>query len=474
MKTHPQWMIAAAFLFATLFCCPAAFGQSEQPSTGGRQMRLWKEINITAFRGTFPCLGDLSGDGQIDFLLYRQGRQTTPGYLVAIDHDGRKLWSLGDPSITVHMPDGDYREPALRGIAFVYDIDNDNRSEVITEFWKDDRPMMYVLDGATGAIEQSRESPFDVKVRGGKRSRCHPVGKIAFLKGRKRPPAIVLKYEASGRVPTHAIALDSTLQTVWHVSGKPTDVGHLPSVGDVDGDGRDEIVLGTTLVDDDGKVLWRKQARNHADCTAVFQPFTKPGRAVLISICNSGPAFCLSVSGRTIWEKTTEEVSHGQGIWAGDFIEEEPGTEVIILKSGHRGDFLTVRGTDGRPLATFQHRRELEGYPDFPCVVNWESREVQSLWIPIDRCLVDGYGNVVADLGSHEEHVRSRLHWGTSKSHVAVQAFAVDLCGDERDELVLYQPYHGESIMIFTQADSDGRKKTYVHQENAYNIHSYF
>lgn len=148
-----------------------------------------------------------------------------------------------------------------------------------------------------------------------------------------------------------------------------------------EGDGRDEIILGTTLADDDGKVLWRKQARNHADCTAIFQPFTKPGPAVLISICNSGPACCLSASAETIWEKTTKE---------------------------------------------------------------------------------------------YEERVRSRLHWGTSKSHVAVQAFAVDLCGDERDELALYQPYHGESIMIFTQPDSEGRKKTYVHQKNAYNIHSYF
>jgi hypothetical protein len=194
----------------------------------------------------------------------------------------------------------------------------------------------------------------------------------------------------------------------------------------------------------------------------------------LISICNSGPAFCLSASGQAIWEKTTEEVSHGQGIWAGNFVGDEPGMEVIILKSGHWGDFLTVRGADGRQLATFQHRRELKGYPDFPCVVNWQSCEVQSLWIPIDRCLVDGRGNIVADLGSREEHVRDRLLWGTSKSHVATQAFAVDLCGDERDELVLYQPYHGKAMMIFTQADSDGGSKTYVHQENAYNIHSYF
>jgi hypothetical protein len=40
--------------------------------------------------------------------------------------------------------------------------------------------------------------------------------------------------------------------------------------------------------------------------------------------------------------------------------------------------------------------------------------------------------------------------------------------------LVLYQPYHGKSIFIFTQADSDGKQKPYVHQESAFNINSYF
>jgi hypothetical protein len=459
----------------TAFCHSLAAGQlAKETPVGSGQMKLWKEVDISAFSGTFPCLGDLDNDGRVDFLLYRQGPQTTPGYLATVDHDGRKLWSLGDASIIGHSPDGAWREPALRGICFVYDIDDDGRSEVITEFWKYERPMLYVLDGATGRVEVERESPFNLEVRSGKRSRCHPLGKIAFLEGKEEPPAIVMKYEASGRVPTHAVALDANLKNLWHVHGEPTDMGHLPTVGDVDSDGRDEFLLGTTLVDDDGTVLWRQNAQNHADCTAVFQPMAHPGKAALISICNTGPAFCVDPSGNTIWEKTTKEVSHGQGIWAGNFIDSEPGDEVIILKSGHRGDFMTVRGSDGGQLATFRHRRELEGYPDFPCVVNWLGRDIQSLWIPIDRCLVDGRGRVVADLDSHETRVHDRLQWGTTKSHVATQAFAVDLCGDEREELVLYQPYNGKSILIFTQADSDGREKRYVPQENVYSIHSYF
>jgi hypothetical protein len=480
MKSAISFRIAILTMIFGVSTAVQPIGTAAEGETNGEQlvnsgqMKLWKEVDVSKHAGCFVCLGDLDNDGRVDFLLCRQGPQTTPGYLIAIDHDGRELWARGDSSITKHMPDGLYKEPALRGIAFVFDIDQDSRSEVVTELWEQGKPKLYVLDGATGKVKHGRESPFDLEVRSGKRSRCHPIGRIAYLQGKKKPPAVVLKYEASGRVPTHAVALDAELKTLWHVTGKNTAIGHLTSVGDVDGDGNDEIILGTTLLDDDGSIVWEKQARNHADCTAVFRPTVGADNAILISICNTGPAFCLSGAGDVIWEKTTAEVSHGQGIWAGNFIDEEPGSEVIILKSGHRGDFVTVRGTDGSQLAAFQHRREFQGYPDFPCVVNWKTRQIQSLWIPIDRCLVDGYGSVVADLGTYEERVRNRLQWGTTKSHVATQAFAVDLCGDERDELVLYQPYNGQSIMIFTQPDSDGREKPYVPQKNAYNIHSYF
>lgn len=461
-------------------------------------MKLWKQIDVSPYQGMFPCLGDLDGDGRVDFLLYRQGPLTTPGYMVALDHDGRKLWERGDRAIPSHMPDGAWKEPSLRGIALVYDIDQDAvRTEVITEFWEGGKPMLYVLEGATGEVRHARPSPFDLAIRGGKRSRCHPVARVAHLQGRGNPPAIVLFYGASNFATGQIVALDAGLNTLWHVSAQPTTVAHVPTVGDVNGDGRDEILAGMALLDADGKILWHKAAPNHADCTAMADLGPNAQKALLMSICNSGPAWCLAADGRTLWEKTTKEVSHGQGVWVGNFIDSEPGLEAIILRSGHRGDFLTVRAKDGSNLATFQHRREQEGYPDFPCVVHWlrprpapsqapidrkgpkalpsvETR-IDSLWIPIDRCCVDGYGNVVAELAPHDEQrVRHRLQWGTTKSHVAVQAFALDLCGDEREELVLYQPYHGRSIFIFTQPDSDGRDKPYVHRENAYQMQSYF
>jgi hypothetical protein len=92
----------------------------------------------------------------------------------------------------------------------------------------------------------------------------------------------------------------------------------------------------------------------------------------------------------------------------------------------------------------------------------------------IDRAVVDGRGRVVAELGEHEARVAALLRWGTSKKTLATQAIPLDLCGDARQELVLYQPYRGTAIMIFTQPDGSGAAKPYVHQRNAYNMRTYF
>jgi hypothetical protein len=74
----------------------------------------------------------------------------------------------------------------------------------------------------------------------------------------------------------------------------------------------------------------------------------------------------------------------------------------------------------GFVLPAFEHVdgiRDARGnrrYPDMPVKVRWRNDE-DSLWVP------------------------------------------VDLCGDAREEVILYQPYQGKAVYIFTQADSDAR-----------------
>jgi hypothetical protein len=398
------------------------------------------------------------------------------------------MWQFGDSSLAAHAKSGKAAvgelgtTPALRGIATVYDIDQDGSSEVISEMWENDKPALYILDGATGRVKHRIDSPLDMSIRqprskGSRQpSRSHPAIRIAWLSGPDKPPSIVLKYGASNDIDCHAFALDSTLNILWHIAGNKNSMGHILTVADVDGDGCDEIVLGHMLADHNGKVLWDrgKDFGWHADTTAVAELIPNEGKQILISVCGIGPLYCLAPNGSILWQKTREQVEHGQAVWAGNFIEDEPGKEVIVLASGHVGHFITFRGSDGTTLADFEHKKTLPSYPDFPAVVNWKSRDVQSLWIPQDRILVDGTGRVVAELGPLDEYVNKKLHCGTSWRPVGAQAIALDICGDQRDEVVLYEPYEGESIFIFSNPDSDQKAKPYVPQPNAYNIRSYF
>jgi hypothetical protein len=135
---------------------------------------------------------------------------------------------------------------------------------------------------------------------------------------------------------------------------------------------------------------------------------------------------------------------------------------------------MTVRGADGVALARFTHgRAPVETYPDLPLAVRW-SRAGDLLWVPQDRALVDGHGLIVADLSPWDEHVVEVLHPGDTVNTLAVQAYALDLCGDERQELVLYHPYAGERVLFFSQPGPDCPAKPYVHAPAAYNLRTYF
>jgi len=431
----------------------------------------------------------LNNDGKIDFLLYKNASSyTMPGRLIAVDYDGNKLWEFGDTNLNIHTKSGKANigqpgtTPALRGIATVFDIDQDGKSDVITELWEKNKPMLYILDGESGTVKHKIDSPINMSIRQplikGTRQpgRSHPVIRIAWLNGKVNEPSIILKYGASNGIPCHAFALDSSLKVLWHIEGTKNSMGHIPTVGGVDNDGCDVIVLGHMLADNDGKVLWDKGLKFgwHADVTSVEDILPNPGKEVFISVCGIGPLYCLSAKGNIIWSKPREQVEHGQAVWVADFIADNPGKEAIALVSGHIGSFCTLDAATGKTIASFEHKKLLPSYPDFPTIVNWKNCDEQSLWIPQDRTLVDGRGNVVAELGNADKYVAEKLHCGTSWRPVGAQAFALDVCGDERDEIILYEPYEGEAIFIFSNPDSDTSFKPYVTQKNAYNIRSYF
>ena len=72
------------FLLCLLYFCMSPFlvptAAIESQAAESSAMQLWRRIGIARYKGSFLCLGDLTGDRRVDFLLYREGPQTTPGF----------------------------------------------------------------------------------------------------------------------------------------------------------------------------------------------------------------------------------------------------------------------------------------------------------------------------------------------------------------------------------------------------------
>jgi len=352
--------------------------------------------------------------------------------------------------------------------------------------WNDGRPELVILDGATGETVAHRSSPFDMKVRdpamlrpGVERpSRAAPAAVLARFAGAGGPPSIVVKIDTSGTAPPLAAAFDAELEPIWEVRPGFDSIGHHVAVADLDGDGNDEVVFGGLAVDGKGRALYDRSYDNHVDMSEVF---TAPdgGKRIVVSVCNEGPVHCLEPDGSPVWSKSKEDVPHGQAAWAGNFVPGRDGLEIVVLRSGHYGRFLTLDAETGDKVAEFEHRGGVvdqagsRRYPDMPTVIDWHEAG-KALWIPVDRRLADGLGRTIADLGTVDARVAESLNAGTSKQHLPVQAIAVDICGDTREEVVLYQPYQGKGIYVFVRHDSDCQEKFYVHRKSVYNRKSYF
>ncbi|HEX6971330.1 MAG TPA: hypothetical protein VF234_03855, partial [Limnochordia bacterium] len=231
--------------------------------------KLWRRIETPGFGvGKSIRFGDLTNEGQLSLLLAQNVPQS--GYdfdmvscLTALTLDGRVLWQKGRPDPRCGLLTND--------VAFqIHDVDGDGRSEVI--FTKDFR--VFVCDGATGKEKHSFPTPrhgpsvtwlkehiFD-RIIGDSIFFCDLEGL-----GQKRNMLLKDRYN-------NVWAYSSSFEPLWHYTG---NTGHYPYALDIDGDGRDEVLVGYTLLSPDGKALWTlSDTKDHADGVA-FAPIGPGG-----------------------------------------------------------------------------------------------------------------------------------------------------------------------------------------------------
>ncbi|MEY8353243.1 hypothetical protein AALB39_07750 [Lachnospiraceae bacterium 54-53] len=409
----------------------------EEAMAGQPKMKLWKKLDLKNF-GTSRQIrfGHLTGDGTWQIVLAQmQKRVSRDAYgfiscLTAIDLDGRVLWQKGEPSgqaeqlgkVSADMP------------FQVYDIDGDGKDEVIAG-WDF---QILILDGETGAVKKAVPTPLSddrddtiigIPYQTYAFERINPDGiRICNFRGKDRPADILIK-DRYCRV----YALDEELNLLWKYKS-PTNTGHCPLPVDVDGDGKDEVLVGYQLLDSDGALLWSYPVtEDHTDeiVAGKWMPGDDEGHFACVS--GTQGFFIGDFYGNII---ARDYIGHAQRVSIANFCPERKGLEIAVANYwGHQG-VIFLYDCYGNPIWEMQNEKN----GNILAPVNWSgdgSELILTNGDPEKGGLLNGGG--------------LRAVAFPDDGHPVLCCEAIDLTGDVRDELVVWD-YH--SMYIYTQEDN--------------------
>ncbi|MBL7152892.1 MAG: silent information regulator protein Sir2 [Phycisphaerae bacterium] len=296
------------------------------------------------------AIGDLDGDGAYEYVIKQPNFNTDPyqhpGYwkkstttykLEAYRLDGTMMWRY-DMGWSIEA--GIWYSPWI-----VYDVDGDGRAEVYCKAGegdpRDEKGLVQTgpeylvkIDGRTGKIVAKT----DWLSRDGFPSYnyyCRNFLAVAYLDGVK--PALIMQRGTYNVIKTQA--LDKAFKRIWYweaaqekkkYSGQGS---HGLITADVDGDGRDELVIGAAVLDDNGKGLWTLEMGHPDVCYCGDIDPDNPGLEVFYGFetrqKTDGICVVDAKTGRKLWaHKKPSRHLHGQGM-AADILAEYPGMEVF-------------------------------------------------------------------------------------------------------------------------------------------------
>ena len=277
--------------------------------------------------------GDLSGGGDTDYLVVQNGRpdEDIPLSLTALDSTGHVMWQRG----------GVLRDPPLlpQDVPVqIHDIDGDGKNEVVCY----SAGTLQVLDGATGAMKAEKPGPSMTHAQAaGGRFHCDSIH-ICNLAGGARATDLLVKDMYS-----NVFAYDASLEARWHYACK---TGHYPFTFDTNGDGKDEILIGYTLLTPAGERLWSIPLTDHADAVAIIRSRKTDDLVVAIAASNEGFVFA-DMQGK---KRRHLKIGHMQTISAGRLL---PGSDDIQIATntywGNPG-VIYILSLDGKVINVFQ------------------------------------------------------------------------------------------------------------------------
>ena len=414
-------------------------------------------------------LGDLTGDGTADLLVYKSLGGIHPCFLGAFTLEGEPLWSLGDKHLEIRDADakGTFLttlSPDRPGPVAIHDIDADGQAEVIC-FWIDadvaeaskwdlSAIRLTILDGATGAVKRSI-APDALRqcnaYADGERhisNYVHQRLMIANFSGNDQPQDFVVK------VGVNVLAFNHELELLWQYTDKwfryPKHSAYIPAVGDFNGDGLDEVNGGNFGLGADGTVLWDHYFGANMDSVLVSE-WDGKARAIL-----SGGGQVVDAQGSPILSLGFDVVPHGQEIRCGKLLSDAPTNGLVIRYNGHHPDLMIV-DSDGQIKSRFRvdetpNNTGLE-------VIRWNAPEHALIYSP--AALYNSVGDKVVTFPELPPPSGGKMGW--------YHCFPADVCGDTREEVILYDPY-SDAVYIYTPTPfQPDLFSGYRHTERQYN-----
>lgn len=426
------------------------------------------------YRPNDASVGDLDGDGEYEIVLHQAGRGrdnsqpgiTDPPILQAYELDGTRRWEIRlGPNI---------REGAHYTQFIVFDLDGDGRAEVACKtadgtidgegrvlgdaradhVAKEGRvagkilegpEFLTIFDGRTGAaLATTNYVPPRGRVADwgddyGNRVDRFLAG-VGYLDG-ERPSLIMARGYYTRTVLAAWDWREGRLSLRWVFDSDDGTPGneayrgqgnHSLSLGDVDGDGRDEILYGACCIDDTGRGLY-STGLGHGDAQHLgdLDP-QRPGLEVF-SIHERpshphGVSFRDARSGRILWSAPSPDVGRGLAI---DLDPRHPGAECWAAGQGleglfsSRGERIAGRRPRSCNFAVWWDGDRLRELLDRDRIAKWDwTNEVEVPLLVAEGCVAIN---------------------GTK----ATPCLSADLVGDWREE-VLWPTADGTQLRIYT------------------------
>ncbi len=414
--------------------------ESRKQQAANPQAKLWKRFRTDGFGvGRNFRFGDLDGDGQVDILICQmrhhgpKDSNSEASCLTALTLDGKQLWQVGDPDA--------WNDELTNDVGIqIHDLDGDGKNEVI--YCKDME--LIVADGKTGTTKYKVPTPKTPANTPAPRNRFPQIlgDSLYFcdLRGQGRAGDLVLK----DRYNSFWVYNDK-LELLWQAQ---CNTGHYPYAFDADGDGKEELCMGYSMFDHLGKRLWTLDdtLNDHADGVAMvrFNPDPKAEPRLMIAASDEGMLF-IDPRGKILKH---HRLGHVQNPAVAEFRTDLPGLETISINFWGNQGIVHCFDANGNLYHDFEPCQH--GSMMLP--INWTGQPPE-YWILSPNVeeggMFDGWGRKVFAF--------------PADGHPDMCVAVLDLTGDCRDEIVVWDPFE---VWIYTQSDNPKSGRLYKPKRN--------